>query len=124
MSKNIFICYLLLILSFSVLIKSEEELKTEINVEALENSTDSIEGEKKKSELDSDLLDGLVDYPVPVPEETLPNAEAEIIKENDVGPSEEFIKDWENVMGEFVPEDITTFFLEGKNIEVNNYINI
>ena len=120
MSKNRFICYLLLILSFSVLIKSEEELKTEINVEALENSTDSIEGEKKISELDSDLLDGLIDYPVPVPQETLP--EGEII--NDASPSEEFIKDWENVMGEFVPEDITTFYLEGKIMEVNICIYI
>lgn len=34
------------------------------------------------------------------------------------GPSDEFIMEWEKVMGDFIPEDITTFKIEGKSAEV------
>ena len=34
------------------------------------------------------------------------------------GPSDEFIMEWEKVMGDFIPEDITTFKIESKSQEV------
>jgi len=37
------------------------------------------------------------------------------------GPSDEFIMEWEKVMGNFVPEDITTFKIEGKSSEVFSF---
>lgn len=35
------------------------------------------------------------------------------------GPSDDFIREWESVMGDFIPEDISTFKMQGKSTEVD-----
>lgn len=46
------------------------------------------------------------------------NDEGEQSITNKPGPSDEFIMEWEKVMGNFVPEDITTFKIEAGGTEV------
>lgn len=35
------------------------------------------------------------------------------------GPSDDFIREWEQVMGDFIPEDISTFKMQAKSTEVS-----
>ena len=50
--------------------------------------------------------------------EPIPIHNVEPIVEKRPGPSDEFIMEWEKVMGNFIPEDITTFRIEEKSTEV------
>lgn len=54
--------------------------------------------------------------------ETIPLHNVDPIDENKrPGPSDEFIMEWEKVMGNFIPEDITTFRIEEKSTEVRKF---
>ena len=50
--------------------------------------------------------------------EPIPIHNVDPIAEKRPGPSDEFIMEWEKVMGNFIPEDITTFRIEEKSTEV------
>lgn len=46
--------------------------------------------------------------------------ETDIKKDYEISVGEDFVKEWEEIMGNFVPEDIKTFFIDDGEEEVVN----
>ena len=99
---------------------NENPTNTEVNNENPENPQNN---ENSDNFVDNPEISNKPDVTISV--EQPQDIEIELPPEKEKaypGPSEEFIKEWELVMGEFIPEDITTFKMDARSREVY-YIN-